>query len=157
MVTFKWTFTKGDVQWDQPNEWFKICYQGKQQVAWWKGLPRLTVKPSLQTYAETRAQEVVNKFSHIRPNGKRTAYEESIGLNSVQVSNTPKEAAKVLLDEFIYHDQASNWAHRKSLLSKANKTIGVGFAFEAKPGMATQGNKYPDYLGDRIAVDLQTH
>ena len=116
-------------------------------------MPKLTVKPSLQAYAETRAQEVVNKFSHIRPNGKRTAYEENIGLNSVQVSNTPKEAAKVLLDEFIYHDQASNWAHRKSLL----KTIGVGFAFEAKPGMATQGNKYPDYLGDRIAVDLQTH
>lgn len=98
-------------------------------------MPKLTVKPSLQAYAETRAQEVVNKFSHIRPNGKRTAYEENIGLNSVQVSNTPKEAAKVLLDEFIYHDQASNWAHRKSLLSKANKTIGVGFAFEAKLGI----------------------
>lgn len=78
-------------------------------------------------------------------------------MNSVQVSTTPQEAVKALLDKFIYHDQGSNWAHKKSLLSKANKTIGVGFAFEAKPGMATQGNKYPDYLGDHIAVDLQTH
>lgn len=79
------------------------------------------------------------------------------GLMSLNNSKFKEEAAKALLDEFIYHDQGSNWAHRKSLLSKANKTIGVDFAFEAKPGMATQGNKYPDYLGDRIAVDLQTH
>lgn len=122
-----------------------------------RGLHKLTVKPTLKAYAQTRANEIVDKFSHIRPNGKRTSYEENIGLNSVQVSTTPQEAAKALLDEFIYHDQGSNWAHKKSLLSKANKTIGVGFAFEAKPGMATQGNKYPDYLGDRIAVDLQTH
>ena len=122
-----------------------------------RGLHKLTVKPALKAYAQTRANELVDKFSHIRPNGKRTSYEENIGLNSVQVSTTPQEAAKALLDEFIYHDQGSNWAHKKSLLSKANKTIGVGFAFEAKPGMATQGNKYPDYLGDRIAVDLQTH
>ncbi|WP_281681919.1 hypothetical protein [Lactobacillus gallinarum] len=42
-------------------------------------MPKLTVKPNLQAYVETRAQEVVNKFSHIRPNGKRTAYEENIG------------------------------------------------------------------------------
>lgn len=122
-----------------------------------RGLHKLTVKPTLKAYAQTRANEIVDKFSHIRPNGKRTSYEENIGLNSVQVSTTPQEAAKALLDEFIYHDQGSNWAHKKSLLSKANKTIGVGFAFEAKPGMATQGNKYPDYLGDRIAVNLQTH
>ncbi|WP_288556936.1 SLAP domain-containing protein [uncultured Lactobacillus sp.] len=122
-----------------------------------RGLRKLTVKPALKAYAQTRANELVDKFSHIRPNGKRTSYEENIGLNSVRVSTTPQEAAKALLDEFIYHDQGSNWAHKKSLLSKANKTIGVGFAFEAKPGMATQGNKYPDYLGDRIAVNLQTH
>ena len=122
-----------------------------------RGLHKLTVKPTLKAYAQTRANEIVDKFSHIRPNGKRTSYEENIGLNSVQVATTPQEAAKALLDEFIYHDQGSNWAHKKSLLSKANKTIGVGFAFEAKPGMATQGNKYPDYLGDRIAVNLQTH
>lgn len=122
-----------------------------------RGLHKLTVKPALKAYAQTRANEIVNKFSHIRPNGKRTSYEENIGLNSVQVSTTLQEAAKALLDEFIYHDQGSNWAHKKSLLSKANKTIGVGFAFEAKAGMATKGNKYPDYLGDRIAVDLQTH
>lgn len=122
-----------------------------------RGLRKLTVKPALKAYAQTRANELVDKFSHIRPNGKRTSYEENIGLNSVQVSTTPQEAAKALLDEFIYHDQGSNWAHKKSLLSKANKTIGVGFALEAKPGMATQGNKYPDYLGDRIAVNLQTH
>ena len=79
------------------------------------------------------------------------------GSMSLNNSKFKEEAAKALLDEFIYHDQASNWTHRKSLLSKANKTIGVDFAFEAKPGMATQGNKYHDYLGDHIAVDLQTH
>ncbi|MGN1284715.1 MAG: SLAP domain-containing protein, partial [Candidatus Limosilactobacillus intestinavium] len=120
-----------------------------------RGVKKLTVKPSLQSYAETRAKEVVNKFSHIRPNGKRTAYEENIGLNSIQVTTTPEEAAKAMLDQFIYHDAASNWAHKKSLLNKNNKTIGVGVAFEAKPGMATQGNKFPNYLGNRIVVNLQ--
>lgn len=122
-----------------------------------RGAKKLTVKPSLQSYAETRAKEIVNKFSHVRPNGKKTVYEENIGLNSIQLTTTPEQAAKALLDQFIYHDAGSNWAHKKSLLNKNNKTIGVGVAFEAKPGMETQGNKFPDYLGDRIAINLQKY
>ena len=122
-----------------------------------RGLKKLTVKPKLKAYAEMRAKEAVKKFSHVRPNGKMTSYEEDIGLNSIQLSTTPEQAAKALLDQFIYHDAASNWAHKKSLLNKTNRTVGAGVAFEAKPGMATQGNKFPDYLGDRIVVNLQKY
>lgn len=103
------------------------------------------------------AQNTATASEQPAANTESSSASSKSGLMSLNNSKLKEEAAEALLDEFIYHDQASNWAHRKSLLSKANKTIGVDFAFEAKPGMATQGNKYPDYLGDHIAVDLQTH
>lgn len=37
---------------------------------------------------------------------------------SLNNSKFKEEAAKALLDEFIYHDQGSNWAHKKSLLDR---------------------------------------
>ena len=68
-----------------------------------KGLNPLALDTSLQEYARTRATEAITSFSHTRPDGSHTQYEEVLAGGAVDNTDTPSVQAKIRLDNFIYH------------------------------------------------------
>lgn len=112
--------------------------------------------PEMNDFATTRANELIVKFSHTRPNGKSIGYSaEEIGMEGIDVNTTPAEAAKKVLDLFLYKDAVANWAHRKDLLSDHYTHIGVGTAWETKPGLSWGNYEYTNQIGFRTAVELR--
>lgn len=112
--------------------------------------------PEMNDFATTRANELIVKFSHTRPNGKSIGYSaEEIGMEGIDVNTTPAEAAKKVLDLFLYKDAVANWAHRKDLLSDHYTRIGVGTAWETKPGLSWGNYEYTNQIGFRTAVQLR--
>lgn len=112
--------------------------------------------PEMNDFATTRANELIVKFSHTRPNGKSIGYSaENIGMEGIDVNTTPAEAAKKVLDLFLYKDAVANWAHRKDLLSDHYTRIGVGTAWETKPGLSWGNYEYTNQIGFRTAVELR--
>lgn len=112
--------------------------------------------PEMNDFATTRANELIVKFSHTRPNGKSIGYSaEDIGMEGIDVNTTPAEAAKKVLDLFLYKDAVANWAHRKDLLSDHYTRIGVGTAWETKPGLSWGNYEYTNQIGFRTAVQLR--
>lgn len=110
----------------------------------------------MNDFATTRANELIVKFSHTRPNGKSIGYSaEEIGMEGIDVNTTPAEAAKKVLDLFLYKDAVANWAHRKDLLSDHYTRIGVGTAWETKPGLSWGNYEYTNQIGFRTAVQLR--
>ena len=112
--------------------------------------------PEMNDFATTRANELIVKFSHTRPNGKSIGYSaEEIGMEGIDENTTPAEAAKKVLDLFLYKDAVANWAHRKDLLSDHYTRIGVGTAWETKPGLSWGNYEYTNQIGFRTAVQLR--
>lgn len=119
------------------------------------GKQPLSLDSTLNDFAHTRANELIVKFSHERPNGQSFNYGECISMDMIDVNTTASKAAKKVLDRFLYDDAASNWGHRDSLLSNDFDKIGVGVAWETKPGTSWNNYRFPEYMGFRMAVDLK--
>ena len=92
-----------------------------------KGLPPLTVIPALQSVADLRAGELVQEFSHDRPDGRSysTAYPKSLKWN--YISENIEEAYN---SELTPKEIVQNWVdsppHLKNLLSKQADHVAVG-------------------------------
>ncbi len=82
------------------------------------GLSQLTVDPELTRAACVRAQEIVSKFSHTRPNGQRgiTASAKAVGEN---IAKGQQSAAKVMAAWM------SSSGHKATILRPSLRTIGV--------------------------------
>lgn len=116
----------------------------------------LSLDPKMNNFAKTRADELIIKYSHTRPNGGGVIYSaECICVNGIDTQTTPYEAAKKALYAFLYDDAASNWGHRDALLNDHYTRIGVGSAWETKPGLSYGNYEYLDQIGFRLAVELQ--
>lgn len=119
----------------------------------------------LNTGAEKRAaidskKELIktNDIIHERPNGKawytiyprkRKTYLRGEVLNWRDFSDeTPEQLADKAFNDFVYHDAASNWGHRKVLKQRLpHPIIGIGIGVFEKEGLpifvllANTGNK----------------
>lgn len=120
-----------------------------------KGLQPLQTNSELQSYADTRGQEILQKFSHERPNGETTMHIEELAMAMANSSSTPQSVAKDLLDTFIYHDASANWAHRDSLLNPRRTAIGTKAVWETKPGLSWYNYNYSGYQGIRFVVETR--
>ena len=119
-----------------------------------RGLTPVTIDSSLQTGMETRSQELLTNFTHTRPNGQYTHYNEAIAENFATTTSTPSSVAKAVVDDLIYHDADSNWGHRGTLLNSSYTKIGVGITWEPKPGCSWMNYAYPNYYGFTFATAL---
>ena len=106
-----------------------------------QGLAPFTTISWLSNGAQQRASEALAYYkqnrttSHIRPNGDRfwTAFSNPDSVRgeviapSLYASDSPKTVAKSMFDDLVYHDEASNWGHKKILQANlANPAIGIG-------------------------------
>lgn len=111
--------------------------------------------PEMNDFANIRSNELLTKFSHVRPDGSSFNYSECISMEMIDKNTTPSQAAKKILDRFLYDDASWNWEHRNILLDNDCNKIGVGVSWEPKPGTSWNNYRFPEYMGFRMAVDMK--
>ena len=111
--------------------------------------------PEMNDFANIRSNELLTKFSHVRPDGSSFNYSECISMEMIDKNTTPSQAAKKVLDRFLYDDASWNWEHRNILLDNDCNKIGVGVSWEPKPGTSWNNYRFPEYMGFRMAVDMK--
>ena len=111
--------------------------------------------PEMNDFANIRSNELLTKFSHVRPDGSSFNYSECISMEMIDKNTTPSQAAKKVLDRFLYDDASWNWEHRDILLDNDCNKIGVGVSWEPKPGTSWNNYRFPEYMGFRMAVDMK--
>ena len=111
--------------------------------------------PEMNDFANIRSNELLTKFSHVRPDGSSFNYSECISMEMIDKNTTPSQAAKKVLDRFLYDDASWNWEHRNLLLDNDCNKIGVGVSWEPKPGTSWNNYRFPEYMGFRMAVDMK--
>lgn len=119
------------------------------------GKGTLSLDANINDFANTRSNELLTKFSHVRPDGSSFKYLECISMEMIDKNTTPSQAAKKVLDRFLYDDASWNWGHRNALLDSDCKKIGVGVSWEPKPGTSWNNYRFPEYMGFRMAVEMK--
>lgn len=119
------------------------------------GKGTLSLDANINDFANIRSNELLTKFSHVRPDGSSFNYSECISMEMIDKNTTPSQAAKKVLDRFLYDDASWNWGHRNALLDSDCKKIGVGVSWEPKPGTSWNNYRFPEYMGFRMAVDMK--
>ena len=119
------------------------------------GKGTLSLDANINDFANIRSNELLTQFSHVRPDGSSFNYSECISMEMIDKNTTPSQAAKKVLDRFLYDDASWNWGHRNALLDNDCKKIGVGVSWEPKPGTSWNNYRFPEYMGFRIAVEMK--
>lgn len=119
------------------------------------GKGTLSLDANINDFANIRSNELLTKFSHVRPDGSSFNYSECISMEMIDKNTTPSQAAKKVLDRFLYDDASWNWGHRNALLDSDCKKIGVGVSWEPKPGTSWNNYRFPEYMGFRMAVEMK--
>lgn len=119
------------------------------------GKGALSLDTNINDFANLRSNELLTKFSHVRPNGSSFKYLECISMEMIDKNTTPSQAAKKVLDRFLYDDASWDWGHRNALLDGDCKKIGVGVSWEPKPGTSWNNYRFPEYMGFRMAVEMK--
>ena len=119
------------------------------------GKGTLSLDTNINDFANTRSTELLTKFSHVRPDGSSFKYLECISMEMIDKNTIPSQAAKKVLDRFLYDDASWNWGHRNALLDSDCKKIGVGVSWEPKPGTSWNNYRFPEYMGFRMAVEMK--
>lgn len=119
------------------------------------GKGTLSLDANINDFANTRSTELLTKFSHVRPDGSSFKYLECISMEMIDKNTIPSQAAKKVLDRFLYDDASWNWGHRNALLDSDCKKIGVGVSWEPKPGTSWNNYRFPEYMGFRMAVEMK--
>ena len=119
------------------------------------GKGTLSLDANINDFANIRSNELLTKFSHVRPDGSSFNYSECISMEMIDKNTTPSQAAKKVLDRFLYDDASWNWEHRNILLDNDCNKIGVGVSWEPKPGTSWNNYRFPEYMGFRMAVDMK--
>lgn len=119
------------------------------------GVPVLTENADLDRVANLRAQQIITNFSHYE--GSNTGQDnalyvidakklniklgnyggENIGdAGSGELdSDTGTKVADYIDRNMMYYDAASNWGHKKNILSGNYKQIGIGSSYDQKTGL----------------------
>ena len=119
------------------------------------GKGTLSLDANINDFANIRSNELLTKFSHVRPDGSSFKYLECISMEMIDKNTTPSQAAKKVLDRFLYDDASWNWGHRNALLDSDCKKIGVGVSWEPKPCTSWNNYRFPEYMGFRMAVEMK--
>lgn len=119
------------------------------------GKGTLSLDANINDFANIRSNELLTKFSHVRPDGSSFNYSECISMEMIDKNTTPSQAAKKVLDRFLYDDASWNWEHRNILLDNDCNKIGVGVSWEPKPGTSWNNYRFPEYMGFRMAVEMK--
>lgn len=119
------------------------------------GKGTLSLDANINDFANIRSNEFLTKFSHVRPDGSSFKYLECNSMEMIDKNTTPSQAAKKVLDRFLYDDASWNWGHRNALLDSDCKKIGVGVSWEPKPGTSWNNYRFPEYMGFRMAVEMK--
>ncbi|MGM9894749.1 MAG: SLAP domain-containing protein [Lactobacillus amylovorus] len=119
------------------------------------GKGTLSLDANINDFANIRSNELLTKFSHVRPDGSSFNYSECISMEMIDKNTTPSQAAKKVLDRFLYDDTSWNWGHRNILLDNDCNKIGVGVSWEPKPGTSWNNYRFPEYMGFRMAVEMK--
>ena len=119
------------------------------------GKGTLSLDANINDFANIRSNELLTQFSHVRPDGSSFNYSECISMEMIDKNTTPSQAAKKVLDRFLYDDASWNWGHRNALLDNDCKKIGVGVSWEPKPGTSWNNYRFPEYMGFRMAVEMK--
>lgn len=119
------------------------------------GKGTLSLDANINDFANIRSNELLTQFSHVRPDGSSFNYSECISMEMIDKNTTPSQAAKKVLDRFLYDDASWNWEHRDILLDNDCNKIGVGVSWEPKPGTSWNNYRFPEYMGFRMAVDMK--
>lgn len=119
------------------------------------GKGTLSLDANINDFANIRSNELLTKFSHVRPDGSSFKYLECNSMEMIDKNTTPSQAAKKVLDRFLYDDASWNWGHRNALLDNDCKKIGVGVSWEPKPGTSWNNYRFPEYMGFRMAVEMK--
>lgn len=119
------------------------------------GKGTLSLDANINDFANIRSNELLTKFSHVRPDGSSFNYSECCSMEMIDKNTTPSQAAKKVLDRFLYDDASWNWGHRNALLDSDCKKIGVGVSWEPKPGTSWNNYRFPEYMGFRMAVEMK--
>lgn len=119
------------------------------------GKGTLSLDANINDFANIRSNELLTQFSHVRPDGSSFNYSECISMEMIDKNTTPSQAAKKVLDRFLYDDASWNWGHRNALLDSDCKKIGVGVSWEPKPGTSWNNYRFPEYMGFRMAVEMK--
>lgn len=119
------------------------------------GKGTLSLDANINDFANIRSNELLTKFSHVRPDGSSFNYSECISMEMIDKNTTPSQAAKKVLDRFLYDDASWNWGHRNILLGNDCNKIGVGVSWEPKPGTSWNNYRFPEYMGFRMAVEMK--
>ena len=119
------------------------------------GKGTLSLDANINDFANIRSNELLTQFSHVRPDGSSFNYSECISMEMIDKNTTPSQAAKKVLDRFLYDDASWNWEHRNILLDNDCNKIGVGVSWEPKPGTSWNNYRFPEYMGFRMAVEMK--
>lgn len=119
------------------------------------GKGTLSLDANINDFANIRSNELLTQFSHVRPDGSSFNYSECISMEMIDKNTTPSQAAKKVLDRFLYEDASWNWEHRNILLDNDCNKIGVGVSWEPKPGTSWNNYRFPEYMGFRMAVEMK--
>ena len=119
------------------------------------GKGTLSLDANINDFANIRSNELLTQFSHVRPDGSSFNYSECCSMEMIDKNTTPSQAAKKVLDHFLYEDASWNWEHRNILLDNDCNKIGVGVSWEPKPGTSWNNYRFPEYMGFRMAVDMK--
>lgn len=91
----------------------------KERVA--AGLPELEWSDELAMAADIRAEEIIDCFSHVRPDGTK-CYALSDRIHGENIAKSPPEPTA---DEFVQHWMESE-GHKENILRKQFTMLGVG-------------------------------
>ena len=119
------------------------------------GKGTLSLDANINDFANIRSNELLTQFSHVRPDGSSFNYSECISMEMIDKNTTPSQAAKKVLDRFLYEDASWNWEHKNILLDNDCNKIGVGVSWEPKPGTSWNNYRFPEYMGFRMAVEMK--
>lgn len=105
---------KVDIE-EYKNEFIRLTNEEREKA----GLEPFEIHDVAMEFAQIRAEEISEKFSHERPNGDQsgTYSHYTFGENIVKGGNTPESAIKSLMGSKV---------HRETLLSKNCHEFGVG-------------------------------
>lgn len=100
---------------DYRQEVIRLVNEERKQA----GLPALSVDERAMEYAQTRAQEIYDSYSHTRPNGLEKPFDELGGVveNIARGHESPKEVVAGWMD---------SEGHRGNILNEDAYAIGVG-------------------------------
>ena len=126
-LTLKGTNDAGDYYDDEGNDYlwevFKLTNQEREK----ENLSPLTMSQALSDGAAIRSEEIVDTFSHTRPDGSScfTAIDQSYNFTGENIASGQPSAESVVTAWM------NSTGHRENILREVFKKIGVGYTYDA--------------------------